>query len=106
MEETTVIFRTFKDGSGVIALFPYDIQDTHGSCQSYMHIGQHGSADYNAVISITKPSTNGGIEPLKKTLISLGYTNLKVIKRAQGKRVSQAILEFRQRQHNLLHNVK
>ena len=73
-EKTKVIFRTFKDGSeNVIALFPDELGDSSlGTCLSYMHVGQHGSASIN-ITNITKPSTKDELEPLYKELVSIGY---------------------------------
>lgn len=53
---TTVIFRRWKDSGSVIALFPHDAGDgSVGSCCSYEHVGQHGSADYRGVMEATDP---------------------------------------------------
>ena len=53
-----VVFRRWRDGGGVIALFPELPADTHGIyCDSYMHVGQHGGADYHAVVRQTDPAT-------------------------------------------------
>ena len=38
-----VVFRRWRDGAGVIALFPELPADMHGlCCDSYEHVGQHG----------------------------------------------------------------
>ena len=55
--KTLVVFRVFKKGD-VIALFPEIPGDCTGRyCESYQHIGQHGSADYDGLMSITRPAT-------------------------------------------------
>jgi hypothetical protein len=69
---TDVIFRKFKDGD-IIALFPYEIDNYHGDCLSYMHIGQHGGANYWHCLTITKPAMINEYEPLMRELISIGY---------------------------------
>lgn len=54
----TVILRRWKgkDGGDLIALFPEVPADTYGrAVMSYVHVGQHGAADYNHVIAETKP---------------------------------------------------
>lgn len=81
MEETEVIFRKFKDDGSLIALFPYE-EWAEGSCGSYMHVGQHGGADYNHCIKASKPAKLSEYKDLKEELQSLGYV-LKVIKRKQ-----------------------
>ena len=71
--ETLTIFRKFKEGD-IIALFPEIKWDRQGLfCSSYMHIGQHGSADYG-IIRITKPATPEEYSDLKAELESIGYT--------------------------------
>lgn len=75
-----VIFRKFKGGE-IIALFPNDIANSNGDCNSYMHLGQHSPADYNAVIKATKPATQEEYADLYNELKSLGYEYLNVRKR-------------------------
>lgn len=70
--KTLVIFRKFKEGD-VIALFPADIVDVSGNCNSYMHVGQHGGADYNGLLSTTELASPPEYKALKKELESLGY---------------------------------
>lgn len=72
-EKTLVVFRTFKKGGDVIALFPEIPGDSKGNVSSYMHIGQHGAASYHGVIADTRPSTPEEIEPLKTELESEPY---------------------------------
>jgi hypothetical protein len=46
MATDTVVFRKWRDGFGVIALFPEIPTDLYGRyCESYEAIGQHGGAD-------------------------------------------------------------
>lgn len=74
---TKVIFRMFNEE--VIALFP-DMKEHHGLIGSYMHIGQHGAADYNLIVSNSRLATESEYEPLKQELINIGY-NLRIMKR-------------------------
>jgi hypothetical protein len=74
---TEVTFRKFKDGQ-VIALLPHEVSDYDGNITSYMHIGQHSSATYNHVVSMTKLATPRDYADLLAEMESLGY-NIKVI---------------------------
>lgn len=52
-----VIFRKFKQGGDIIALFPDEIwNEAQRLIASYQHIGQHSGAEYHTVISRTKPA--------------------------------------------------
>lgn len=59
-DETPVIFRKYgpRRGDSVIALFPAELgtPDPY-TCSSYVHVGQHGSADPNRVMRRTRPAT-------------------------------------------------
>ena len=88
---TEVIFRKFKNGNKeIIALFPYITERTFGTCESYMHIGQHGTADYNHIMNITKPVRPAEYMDLKTELENYGPKeanyNLKVLVRMSWKR--------------------
>ena len=76
-----VIFRVFKHEGGVIALFP-EIPGTNDpyTCQSYMHVGQHASADPNLLIRETRLAKPSEYRVLARELRQRGY-RLKVIKR-------------------------
>jgi len=89
-----IVFRTFKDGD-VIALFPYEINNTKGSVTSYMRIGQHGLADYTPVVNITKLSTVEEYTPLLKELEQCGYENIRVLKRMSGEKFNKAYQSFK-----------
>lgn len=78
-QTTKVVFRKYPDGS-IIALFPEEKWDHRGNCTSYMHVGQHGGADYVGVIASTKPAQPGEYEDLKRELQDLGY-GLRIIQR-------------------------
>ncbi len=83
-EETVVIFRKFKDDGSIIALFPeLDYESGHanwGKVQSYMHVGQHGEADYANVVTLTTPAQEHEYEDLAEELASIGY-NLRILAR-------------------------
>lgn len=70
---TPVIFRKYANGQ-VIALFPADCgtNDPY-TCSSYMHVGQHGSADPLGVIEDTVPATPEEFAALKQELESEPY---------------------------------
>ncbi len=81
-KQEKVIFRQFKIGCEIIALFPEIAVDTTGyNCQSYMRVGQHGAASPN-LVEDTKPAIikDGACQKLIKELTKLGY-DLKIIKR-------------------------
>jgi len=85
-EKTKVIFRQWKIGCEIIALFPEKACDTLGYfCQSYMRIGQHSAANPD-IVADTKPANlkDGAVKTLIKELESLGY-NLDIIKRFRYK---------------------
>lgn len=83
---TIVMFRKWRpaDGSGVIALFPYE-PGTVGKpemCQSYEHVGQHGAADLAAIVKATLPASEKEYQSLRRELESapFGY-RLRVVGR-------------------------
>ena len=75
MKTTAVIFRTFKDGGDVIALFPFEPSDIYGHhCLSYQHVGQHGGAAPDLMNGkFTRPSTAQEVCDLACELRGLGY---------------------------------
>lgn len=77
---TKVIFRKFKDGE-IIALFPQEPATRDGwGCLSYMHVGQHGSAD-PMIVHGTKPAKWNEFVELLRELQSIGYNDLAVCNR-------------------------
>lgn len=82
---TKVVFRKFADDGEIIALFPEEIFAGY-FVNSYMHVGQHGNADYNAMIRATKAATEKEYAELYKELQNIGYDDLKVIKRKPTKK--------------------
>lgn len=55
---TIVVFRRWREGGEVVALFPY-LPEVGGRCQSFMHVGQHAAADYALTIEATEPASAG-----------------------------------------------
>jgi hypothetical protein len=69
-----VVFRAWKDGAGVIALFPDIPADRYNVlCQSYEHVGQHGGADYESVMFLTRKARPEEYADLLQELESIGY---------------------------------
>ena len=67
---TKAVFRKFKNGQ-IVALFP-ELKERGGMVESYMHIGQHGSAD-PLIVHDTKPATANERRPLAAELAAIGY---------------------------------
>lgn len=82
---TRVVFRRYPDGQ-VIALFP-DIpwSGQRGEVTSYMHLGQHGAADYLHVLATARLATEDEYVDLLFELQSIGYDDLHVVQRARPK---------------------
>lgn len=80
---TKVVFRKFKQGGDIIALFPE--QTSRLMVGSYMHVGQHSNADYNGVIAATTPATESEYVDLLAELKSIGYDDLRILKRGKPK---------------------
>ena len=82
IEITAVVFRKWKDNGQVIALFPELPADNYGwFCDSYMHIGQHGGADYHGVVQQTTPASRRESAALVSELRRIGY-RLRPMRRA------------------------
>lgn len=86
MDKTVVVFRKWKDGGDIIALFPYEYDEPRANynCLSYEHVGQHSDAWYEHVIKVTVPASELEYNDLLEELTSIGY-NLIVRKRKQNK---------------------
>ena len=73
-EKTKVVFRCWPDG-GVVALFPQIPSDVAGYyCMSYMHVGQHGAAAADLVVSRTRPARPNEYIGLVAELEKIGYS--------------------------------
>ena len=59
---------------------PHELNDRSGNVNSYMHVGQHGGADYKGVVQSTKLATESEYSDLKAELESIGY-DLKIVKK-------------------------
>lgn len=79
---TPVIFRRYSAGD-IIALFPTIPGGQYGECTAYVHVGQHGSADYGLVIRSTRPATTAESADLRAELLHIGYDDLRVCRREQ-----------------------
>ena len=66
MNELKVIFRKTTDGE-IIAFFP-EINVNWNKIMSYMHVGQHGEADYGFYKKCTKTATEEEYKPLLNEL--------------------------------------
>lgn len=79
---TDVIFRRWRNGN-IIALFPREPgTNSPYTCGSYEHIGQHGAATPDHVVSLTTPAKPEEYAALKLELESAPYEyRLRVIKR-------------------------
>lgn len=78
---TIVVFRQYRSGE-TIALFPLEPYDNYGRfCMSYMHVGQHGGADYDGTIAKTNPADPDKAAELQRELVAIGYDDLRVRKR-------------------------
>lgn len=80
---TKVVFRKFKQGGDIIALFPEQVNRL--MVGSYMHVGQHSDADYAGVIATSTPATESDYANLFAELKSIGYDDLQVMKRCKPK---------------------
>jgi len=73
LEKTKVVFRIYPNGE-VIALFPQIAADIEGYfCSSYMHVGQHGGASTDTVVSNTRPARPEEYAVLNEELENAGY---------------------------------
>jgi len=86
-----VVFRAWRAGGDVIALFPRIPGDNAGYlCNAYEHVGQHGAADWDVVLRRTRPARRTEYRELAGELRALGY-RLKVGRRGTaGDRAARA----------------
>lgn len=74
-----VTFRKWKDSGDVIAFFP-DQRDGQ-YIVSYEHVGQHGNASYPHPQTV--PASPDEYAPLLAELKSIGYDDLRIVRRVQ-----------------------
>ena len=65
-EKTVVVFRYWR--GQVIALFPELVEHNSRMVDSYMHIGQHGAADYAGIVQFSRAATPEEYQSLKDEL--------------------------------------
>lgn len=71
--KTKVIFRKFRSGGDVVALFPEVPADSQfGHCLSYSQAGQHSAASVD-LSHVTDPAKPEDYAPLKAELERIGY---------------------------------
>ena len=96
---TPVIYRRFKKGGEVIAVFPTIPSSVYwGECESYMHIGQHGTCSPTYLINtLTIPAEFDAedVVALRAELILLGYEDLKTYSRLQRKHYETRVAEIK-----------
>lgn len=83
--QTKVVFRKWRKDGEIIALFPEQTNRTSLMVDSYMHVGQHSDADYNAVIAATVPASEPEYADLLSELKRIGYENIRVARRCKIK---------------------
>ena len=85
--KTKVIFR--KEEEGVFAIFPYIINNiAQKTVLCYSHNGQHSSCDYMEAMRFSKPAgQTDANELLKELVLTAGYDNLEIIKKASLSKV-------------------
>jgi len=88
MEKLKVIYRKFPEGD-VIALFPEVPGDSWATCNSYQHIGQHGSASLG-VIYDTKLATPEEYKDLHEEITQIYFEYEIVIYRRYTRRMFTA----------------
>jgi hypothetical protein len=79
MDRIPVIFRRWRDSGEIIALFPTLLwNEFSDDVTSYMHVGQHGGANYASVISRSTPvnALDRDVINLLYELAEQGYDNL------------------------------
>lgn len=94
--KTDIIFRydLTKGFKGtILALFPHEVWDRSGNVTSYLHVGQHGAADYRICIRASRPATPEEYNVLKKELEDRGY-NINVVKKQNYKKY---LIEYNKR---------
>lgn len=74
-KRTKVLFRKFKKGGDIIAIFPQEpwTNDPH-TCISYQHLGQHGQCSPDLLRDITVTAKPEEYAPLWRELVSIGYS--------------------------------
>ncbi len=82
---TKVVFRKFKQGGDIIALFLEQVNKANLTIGSYIHVGQHSDADCTGIITATIPAKESEYAELLAELRSIGYDDIRVMKRCKPK---------------------
>jgi hypothetical protein len=82
-EVTKVIFRKYKEGGDILALFPELPGTTDpATCLCYEHVGQHGAGNYyHCIDNLTVSAKPEEYADLKAELENIGY-RLQVMKKS------------------------
>ena len=79
---TKVMFRKWQDGGDIDAIFPEISNDDMGyGVMTYSHIGQHSGGDPTYYYGRTVPAKPEEYADLLAELKSIGYDDLRVVKR-------------------------
>jgi hypothetical protein len=81
--KTKVVFRKWKEGGGIIALFPEEYY-CGMTCRAYDDVGKDGDANYTTVMINTMRPSPLECVALKRELERLGY-DLEIYQRATPK---------------------
>ena len=92
MTNIDVMFRMWE--GEVIALFPHEVHNMTGDVVSYMHVGQHGSADYKGIVRNSRLATPTESLPLLRELQSIGY-HVSIVRRQDSRLYSKELCNVR-----------
>ena len=101
-----VMFRKYRDKSAeILAVFPYEAHDLYSDFViCYAHVGQHGGAQMEHVLSATRPAKPGEYADLYRELQGIyerakfpgdPVHQLRIIQRRSAKRIAEALEKAR-----------
>ena len=101
-----VMFRKYRDTSAeILAVFPYEAHDLYSDYViCYAHIGQHGGAQMEHVLSATRPAKPHEYADLHRELQGIyerakfpgdAVHQLRIIQRRSSRRISEALEKAR-----------
>ena len=96
--KTKVIFRKFRKGGSVLALFP-EIPGTNElfTCSSYMHVGRHCTAG-TGITFYTDPAKPEEYKDLLAELNNIGY-NVSIVKKFTQKCTAERLKRIQIKQN-------